>query len=134
MGIRDTVIAFGTVSGAGQTPGGGEAVSAVGLRLETHLATHPEATFYLRTEGDGWGDSGLAAGDLLVVDRSVEPRDGAVVIAHCDGALAVRRLGRDATGARTLTALRPGARPQRVDDATGETAIWGVVGWTIRKL
>lgn len=133
MGIRDTVIAFGTVSGAGGNTSGAEVTSAVGLRLESYLATHPEATFYVRAEGAGWADSGVGAGDILVVDRSAPVRDGALVLAVIEGELVVRRFGADARGRPVLQPLSSPASAVPVAES-GEASVWGVVSWVIRKV
>lgn len=133
MGIRDTVIAFGAVTGAGAHPPGAEVTPATGLRLETYLATHPEATFYVRAEGAGWGDSGVGAGDILVVDRSAAVAPGALVLAVVGGELLVRRLGADNRGGLTLAKLTPGARAVAVAES-GDASVWGVVSWIIHKM
>lgn len=131
MGIRDTVIAFGTVSGGGGS--GADITSAVGLRLESYLATHPEATFYVRAEGEGWADSGVGAGDILVVDRSAPVRDGALVLAVIGGELVVRRFGSDTRRRPVLAPLTPSAATVPVAES-GEASVWGVVSWVIRKV
>ena len=55
------------------------------LDLNEHLVLHPEATFFLRVKGDSMIGAGIHDGDLLVVDRSLEPNHGRVVIAVLDG-------------------------------------------------
>ncbi|MBU6323002.1 MAG: translesion error-prone DNA polymerase V autoproteolytic subunit, partial [Burkholderiales bacterium] len=59
------------------------------LDLNEHLVLHPEATFFLRVKGDSMIGAGIHDGDLLVVDRSLEPSHGRVVIAALDGELTV---------------------------------------------
>ena len=51
------------------------------LDLNRHLIKHPAATFFVRVAGDSMIDAGIHPGDILVVDRAVEPSDGRVVIA-----------------------------------------------------
>lgn len=62
------------------------------LDLNGHLIQNPVATFFVRVTGNSMIDAGIHSGDLLVVDRSLEPRDGKVVIAVVDGELLVKRL------------------------------------------
>lgn len=135
MAIRDTVIAFGTVSGAATHARGGETAPPPDtrrIRLEEKLVLDPEATFYLQVEGDPAVDIGGArGGDWLVVDRSVAPRDGALVIASLDGDLVLRRIEKDKTGAFLLRDVRKtGPRSRTVAE---EASVWGVVSWVIRR-
>ena len=62
------------------------------LDLNTHCVAHPAATFYLRAEGESMTGVGIFPGDLLVVDKSLTPRHGDVVIAQLDGGFTVKTL------------------------------------------
>ncbi|MFB6355478.1 MAG: LexA family protein [bacterium] len=62
------------------------------LDLNEHLIEHPAATFFVRVSGNSMIDAGIHDDDILVVDRSLEPRDGKVVIAVLNGELSVKRL------------------------------------------
>jgi DNA polymerase V len=62
------------------------------LDLNKHLIRHPAATFFVRSIGDSMLGAGIHCGDLLVVDRSLEPRDRSVVIAAVNGELTVKRI------------------------------------------
>ena len=62
------------------------------LDLNTHLVKHPTATFFVKASGDSMIGAGIHDGDILVVDRSLEPRQSRIVIAAVDGQLTVKRL------------------------------------------
>src|SRR3989449_10887446 len=62
------------------------------LDLNEYLVTHKAATFFWRVTGDSMIGAGIHPGDLLIVDRSLEPKDVSVVIAILDGELTVKRL------------------------------------------
>ena len=62
------------------------------LDLNKHLIKNPAATFFVRVTGDSMVKAGIHDGDLLVVDRSIEPRDKNVVIAVVNGELTVKRI------------------------------------------
>lgn len=62
------------------------------LDLNEHLIRHPAATYYVRAHGDSMLQLGIYDGDLLVVDRSIEPHNGDVVIAALNGELACKVL------------------------------------------
>ena len=60
------------------------------LDLNQYLVHNPAATFFVRASGDSMQNAGIRSGDLLVVDRSVQPKDGSVVIAAVDGEFTVK--------------------------------------------
>jgi DNA polymerase V len=62
------------------------------LDLNKHLIPHPAATFFVRVAGDSMIDAGIHNGDLLIVDRSLEPKDKNVIIAIINGELTVKRI------------------------------------------
>lgn len=62
------------------------------LNLNQYLIKHPAATFFLRVEGDSMIGASIQHGDLLIVDRSLEPTDGKIIIAVLNGDLTVKRL------------------------------------------
>ena len=54
------------------------------LDFNRDLIRHPEATFYGRVEGDSMIRAGICDGDIAVIDRSIEPEQGDVVVAYID--------------------------------------------------
>jgi DNA polymerase V len=101
------------------------------LDLHEYLITHPAATFYVRVSGDSMSGAGIFAGDILVVDRSRDPSNGAIVIAVVNGELTVKRLRRLRNHVE-LQAEHPAYQPLLL---TGEmdAQIWGVVSGVVRK-
>ena len=96
-----------------------------GLDLNEHLIEHPAATFFLRVSGDSMTGAGIHAGDILIVDRSITPGDGKIVIAAVDGELTVKRLCRRGGQIRLLSE-NPRYPPININ--TGQDLhIWGVV-------
>lgn len=63
------------------------------LDLNDLLIKNPASTFFVRVVGDSMINAGINSEDILVVDRSLEPKDGSVVIAVINGDLTVKRLG-----------------------------------------
>lgn len=100
------------------------------LDLNDLVIRRPEATFFVRVEGDSMVDAGIHPGDLLVIDRSVEPHDGDVVIAALDGEMTVKRVRRGEE-ALWLVADNEAYPPQRV---TTELVVWGVVQHVIHEV
>jgi DNA polymerase V len=99
------------------------------LDLNEHLVLHPQATFFMRVKGDSMTGAGIHDGDLLIVDRSLEPVTGRVVVAALDGELAVKRLRRR-HGRVILTSENP-AYPDVVVAEDRELQIWGVVAYVV---
>jgi DNA polymerase V len=62
------------------------------LDLNEYLIRHPAATFFVRVQGDSMVNAGIHSGDLLVVDRSLEPGNKKIVLAVLDGEFTVKRL------------------------------------------
>ncbi len=95
------------------------------LDLHEELVPRPAATFFVRARGESMIGAGIHDGDLLVVDRSMAPVPGRVVIAALDGALTIKRLGRGKNGLR-LEAENEAYPPIEVGEET-DARIWGVV-------
>ena len=102
------------------------------LDLNKHLIRNPAATFFVRVTGDSMLKAGIHSGDLLVVDRSIEPRDKNVVIAVVNGELTVKRI-RIRRNKVTLVAENDAYRSQEIDEKM-EFEVWGVVTNVIHAL
>jgi DNA polymerase V len=95
------------------------------LDLNRHLIRHPAATFFVRVKGDSIIGAGIFSGDLLIVDRAMNPTNGSIVIAGVNGDLTVKRLHRS-KGGITLLPENPAYRPIEIDHST-DFEVWGVV-------
>lgn len=102
------------------------------LDLNELMVAHPAATFFVRVAGDSMIGAGIHHDDILVVDRSLEPVSGRVVIAEINGELTVKRLFKRDSRVRLL-AENPAYPPIELSgEATCE--IWGVVTFVIHNL
>ena len=102
------------------------------LDLNRHLIKHPAATFFVRVTGDSMIGAGIHSGDLLVVDRSLEPADKNVVVAVVDGELTVKRLFKQ-NGVLRLLPENLSYQPIEIT-AQLTIEIWGVVTSVIHAL
>ncbi len=102
------------------------------LDLNRHLIKNPAATFFVKVTGDSMIGAGIHSGDMLIVDRSVEPRDKKIVIAVVDGELTVKRF-RIRKKKIWLEAENENFAPKHIDEQT-EFEIWGVVTNVIHPL
>lgn len=101
------------------------------LDLNEHLIQHPSATFFVKAEGDSMIHAGIQSGDMLIVDKSIEPTHGKIVIAAIDGELTVKRLSRQNNRVKLL-AENPNYPTIDITDEQN-FVIWGVVTHVIHK-
>jgi DNA polymerase V len=101
------------------------------LDLNEYFIRHESATFFVRVSGDSMERAGILDNDVLVVDKSLEPRDGAIVIAVIDGELTVKRLRRR-NGEVQLVPENPNYQPITILPEQ-EFLIWGVVTGVARS-
>ena len=64
----------------------------VGIDLNEQLIRHPTRTFFLRVSGNSMNGAGIYNDDLLIVDRSLNPQPGHIVIAILDNVFTLKRL------------------------------------------
>jgi len=95
------------------------------LDINELLIRNPSATFFVRVIGNSMINAGIHSGDILVVDRSLEAKDGAVVIAVLDGELTVKTL-RHLRGSVYLYPENDNFKPIRITKNMN-FEIWGVV-------
>lgn len=104
------------------------------LDFNRDLIRHPEATFYGKVEGDSMEDAGISDGDIAVIDRSVEPQHGDVVVGFVNGDFTVKFL--DLTHKKDgYIELRPANKnyPTFRIEESDDFEVWGVVIWTIKN-
>ncbi|MBC7499292.1 MAG: translesion error-prone DNA polymerase V autoproteolytic subunit [Herminiimonas sp.] len=100
-----------------------------GLDLNTYLVRNRTATFYFRVQGDSMTGARIFDGDMLVVDRSIQPRHGHIVLAVVNASYTIKELYRRGAVVE-LRAANPLYAPIRFQD--GECLeIWGVVVGTV---
>ena len=104
------------------------------LDFNRDLIKHPEATFYGQVEGDSMINAGICDGDIAVIDRSLEPEHGDVVVGYIDKEFTVKYL--DLThkkdGWIELKPANESFKPIRIDEDSN-FRVWGVVIYTIKK-
>ena len=111
------------------------AADHVGERIDLtrEMTPHPETTFYAHVEGDSMRDAGILDGDIVVVDRSLTPKNGDFIVAYIDSEYTLKEFRLDADGqCAWLIPHNPDFRPIRVDKASN-FQVWGVVTYAIHK-
>ena len=102
------------------------------IDLNRELVRHPAATFYGRVVGDSMIDAGVEEGDILVIDRSLDPRDGDMAVCFIDGEFTLKYLKFREDG---MTLVPANDRYPSIE-VTGDTdfKMWGVVTYVIKKV
>ena len=102
------------------------------LDLNKHIVKNPTATFFVRVAGDSMIGAGIHHGDLLVVDKSLEPKNKNVVIAVINGELTVKRI-RIRKNKITLEPENESYPAVEITEGS-EFQVWGVVTNVVHKL
>jgi len=102
------------------------------IDLNKHLTRNPLSTFYIKVAGHSMVNAGIDDGDLLVVDRSLEPIDGRIAICLIDGEFTVKRIRLTSEGLFLLPE-NPHYQPIKVTEAS-QFAVWGMVTYVIKGL
>jgi DNA polymerase V len=102
------------------------------LSLDEHFVQRPEATFFLRVQGDSMIGAGVHNGDLLIVDKSLKAQHNSIVIAEIHGELTVKRLHHQGNVV-LLLAENPAYRPIAITEES-QLVIWGVVTNVVHNL
>ena len=102
------------------------------LNLQDYLVQNPSATFCVRVTGDSMQNAGILSGDVMVVDRSLEPKNNTIVLAVLDGEFTVKRIQKK--GEELF--LKPENKDFKPIKVTEEMnfQVWGVVTHIIHKL
>ena len=102
------------------------------IDLNKHLIKHPSATFYGRVKGNSLKNAGISDGDLLVIDRSLEPANGKIAVCYIDGEFTAKRI--------KLTKNELWLLPENEDyepikiEKENDFLVWGVVTYVIKSL
>ena len=103
-----------------------------GIDLNEQLIRNKPATFFMRVSGNSMVNAGIYDGDIVIVDRSLKPQNGKIVIAVIDGEMLIRRYEKTMNSLRLIpetTKLSPIDISEFMD-----FKIWGVVVYIIRNV
>ena len=102
------------------------------LSLSELLIRNHLSTFLMKTSGDSMVDVGINDGDILVVDRSIEPKNRDIVIAILEGNLTVKRLLFKTNGSVVLKSENIDYKDIKIPESA-DLEIWGVVTSAIHQ-
>lgn len=102
------------------------------IDLNKELVRHPAATFYGRVVGDSMIDAGVDEGDILVIDKSLEPQEGDMAVCFVDGEFTLKYL-RFRLGGLTLQPANDRYPSIEVGEDT-DFKVWGIVTYVIKNV
>lgn len=102
------------------------------ISLDAVLVKNREATFYAKASGNSMTGAGIDDGDILVIDRSLEPQNNKVAVCFIDGEFTVKRIKITKEGA-LLMPENKAFEPIKVTDEN-QLIIWGIVTYVIKKM
>lgn len=102
------------------------------ISLDKELINDEEATYYARVSGESMIDAGLDNNDLLVIDKSITPKDGKIAVCYVDGEFTVKRL----KITKECIYLMPENKNYQPIKVTKDKQlhIWGIVTYVIKKV
>jgi DNA polymerase V len=102
------------------------------IDMNKHLVKHPATTFYGRVKGQSMKDAGIFDGDLLVIDKSLQPTDNKIAVCYIDGEFTIKRIQiqKDCVW---LIPENEAYQPIKVT-ADNDFIIWGMVTHVIKAL
>lgn len=103
-----------------------------GIDLNQQLVKNKPATFFMRVNSGFMAAEGIHRGDVVIVDRSLEPKNGKIIIAVLDGEMLIRRLEINQNKKRLL----PGTKSLSAIEISESSSfmVWGVVTYVIHSL
>lgn len=105
------------------------------LDLGKLLVRHKASTFFFRIDGVSMVDESLDDGDIIIVDRSLDPYDGCKAVCCIDGEYTVKRVEISPSGVRLLPANGDSKKYKPINvTADNNFLVWGVVTYVIKKM
>jgi DNA polymerase V len=101
------------------------------IDLNQKLIQHPASTFFVKVTGDSMQGAGIFTGDIIIVDRQIQAKDGDIILACLDGQFTVKQLSKK-NGKISLIPANPNYDPMQVEEDQ-VFQVWGVVTYTIHK-
>lgn len=105
------------------------------LDLIKLLVKHKASTFFFRVSGVSMIDAALDEGDIIIVDRAIDPYNNCKAVCYIDGEYTVKRVEITPTGVRLMPANEHNHNYKPiVVQPDNQFVIWGVVTYTIKKM
>lgn len=101
------------------------------IDLNSELISNPSTTFYARVKGNSMQDAGINDGDILIIDKSLIPKDGDTAVCFIDGEFTLKNISIETDGIYLMPA-NPAFKPIKVTEENN-FCIWGIVTYSIKN-
>ena len=113
-------------------PSAADDFKEIRISLDKEIIKNDEATFYARVDGESMQGAGLNDGDLIVIDRSEEPKNGSIAVCFLDGEFTVKRLK---LKNKEIYLMPENSKYSPIKIGEGnELSIWGIVTYVVKKM
>lgn len=102
------------------------------ISLDNVLVKNKEATFYAKASGNSMIEAGIDDGDILVIDRSLEPQNNKIAICFIDGEFTVKRIKIEGQNVFLMPENKT-YKPIQISEEN-DLIIWGIVTYVIKKM
>lgn len=103
------------------------------IDLNQELIRHPATTFYARAVGDSMKGCGIDDGDLLVIDKAIDPQEGDIVVAYIDGEFTLKKVKLEPDGSCLWLIPANDEYPSIKVTDENDFIIWGVLTYNIKR-
>lgn len=130
MSQKESVELFESIHAGFPSPA--EDIPGKSLDIKELLVKNPASTFFAKVQGDSMIGDGISDGDIIIIDKSEQARDGAIAVCYIDGEFTVKRLEIHPD----YILLKPSNEKYKPIKVTpdNELIIWGIVKFVIKKL
>ena len=102
------------------------------ISLDKALVKNPDTTFYAKANGQSMKGAGIDDGDIMVIDRSIEPRNNKIAVCLIDGEFTVKRI-KKTKEELLLIPENSDFQPIKINE-DNQLVIWGIVTYVIKKV
>lgn len=102
------------------------------ISLDKALVKNPDTTFYAKANGQSMKGAGIDDGDIMVIDRSIEPRNNKIAVCLIDGEFTVKRI-KKTKEELLLMPENSDFQPIKIKE-DNQLVIWGIVTYVIKKV
>lgn len=129
---RSALVPLAEIEVPGGFPSPAQDYATTEIDLNAHLLPNPSSSYLMRVRGNSMTGAGIWDGDEIVVDRSIHPQSGDVVVAVVDGEMTVKTL--IVTAEQVILQAANPEHPSIVLAELSELRVWGVVTFALHHV
>lgn len=104
----------------------------VRISLDEELVNNKESTFYAKVRGNSMQDAGLSDGDIIIIDRSLNPESNKIAVCYLDGDFTVKRIIKEN---ETIYLKPENTNYEKIKiDENSNLVVWGIVTYVIKSI